>query len=258
MPDKMATPNPASFDMLVQAALEQEFSGWDFGWLSGRWHEAPPPWDYRGLITARLPNATALLDVDTGGGEFLATLHPRPPITWATESYAPNVTIAQDRLTPLGITVAVPLNDTTLACPDAHFDLIINRHGALRGPALYRALKPGGTFITQQVGGENCAALNAVLDGPPMEYADWSLTAACDQLQATGLEIVETGEAFPECLFLDIGAVIFYLKVISWQIPDFTVARYRGQLLALHQRLARTGPFNGGGHRFYVIAQKRV
>lgn len=40
----------SDFDQLVQEALAQDFSGWDFSSLHGRWSEEDPPWAYEALV----------------------------------------------------------------------------------------------------------------------------------------------------------------------------------------------------------------
>src|SRR5579875_3871566 len=59
----------------LQAEYEHPFSGWDFSYLDGRWVEdwSALTWDYRAAIEARLPQTRSLLDLGTGGGEFLAS-----------------------------------------------------------------------------------------------------------------------------------------------------------------------------------------
>lgn len=75
------------------AEYEQPFSGWDFSRLAGRRESLRPhdTWDYTATVRRAMGGATALLDMDTGGGEFLATLAPLPPDTVAIEGYPPNV-----------------------------------------------------------------------------------------------------------------------------------------------------------------------
>ena len=55
------------------------------------------------------------------------------------------------------------------------------------------------------------------------EFASWSLEAACSELEETGFTILEAKEEFPFQRFYDIGAIVYYLKAIPWQIPDFTI-----------------------------------
>lgn len=244
------------FNQLLDDAVNVEFSGWDFRRFGGRWHEADPTWNYLALVRAEVANATALLDMDTGGGEFLESLAPLPPFTAATENYPPNIPLAQARLSRLGVDVLSPADDEPSPFADGTFDLIHNRHGAFRGIELARLLMPGGRFITQQVGGANCMRLNQALDAPAMTYDDHTLARTVAELEAAGLRIDRAEEEFPDSVFADIGIVVIYLRIIPWQIPDFDVARYRPQLYRLHEEIRRNGGFNARGHRFLVQAHK--
>lgn len=50
--------------------------GWDFSHIEGRYtEETDLPWDYRHIILNYLKPEMKLLDIDTGGGEFLLSLH---------------------------------------------------------------------------------------------------------------------------------------------------------------------------------------
>jgi len=49
------------------------------------------------MVRERLPDVTPLLDMATGGGEFLSSLVPLPPRTVATEGYPPNLEVARRR-----------------------------------------------------------------------------------------------------------------------------------------------------------------
>ena len=73
-----------SFETLVTEAWTKEFSGWDFSFLRGRMVETKPSWSFRALSEAKLEGIESLLDIDTGGGEFLASLQSLPPIACAT------------------------------------------------------------------------------------------------------------------------------------------------------------------------------
>src|SRR5919202_3355801 len=81
----MSVPTRA-FEQLLAEAEQQPFSGWDFSYLRGRMEEGQPSWNYAELVRARLTGLPAVLDLGTGGGEFLAQLAPLPPRTVATEA----------------------------------------------------------------------------------------------------------------------------------------------------------------------------
>jgi len=59
-----------NFEALVHEALAQEFSGWDFSWMKGRYYESDPFWNYRQLVLDRMKSVSSMLDMGTGGGEF--------------------------------------------------------------------------------------------------------------------------------------------------------------------------------------------
>jgi SAM-dependent methyltransferase len=196
----------------------------------------------------------------TGGGEFLASLSPHPPLTYATEGYPPNFPIAEARLRPLGIQVR-PLDEEDpgiLPFDDDMFDLVINRHEYYDPAEVWRVLHPGGRFITQQVGGEDHADLNRLLAAPEPDngYAFWTLAYARDQLAAVGFVIGLADEAFPIARFTDAGALAYYLRAIEWQIPDFDVERYFPRLREIHRRCREEGGIASREHRFILVAER--
>ncbi len=246
------------FNALIEDALNQEFSGWDFAYLDGRRTRAGLPWDYAKHVREHIAHANSMLDMGTGGGEFLASLAPLPAKTWATEGWALNVPIAQQRLAPYGVKVhQIDMQDKyTLPFDDNSFDLIINRHEAFDATDIHRMLHSGGYFITQQVGGQNGMRLNKLLEAPLPEFHDISLERAVQKLEEAGLDIIQIEEAFPEERYLDIGAVIFHLKVIKWQIEDFSVEKYHRQLGKIHNMIEQDGYLAIPAHRFFIKARK--
>ena len=52
-----------------------------------------------------MAHAEAALDIETGGGEVLATVARPPALLVATEGWRPNVEVARARLRPLGVQV---------------------------------------------------------------------------------------------------------------------------------------------------------
>lgn len=245
------------FARLIAATEAYTMEGWDWSALEGRYVETAPPWDFRAEVTALLPAARTLLDMGTGGGEFLSGLAPLPPETWATEAYLPNVPIAAARLEPLGIRVVAVVDDARLPLPDAHFDLVINRHESFDAAEVRRILRAGGIFLTQQVGGRDNVELNEALqDAVDLSYGDWSMATAAAQLRNAGLEVVDERETVSPGFFADIGAVVMYLRIAPWQIEGFDVATERERLLALHRRMQGAGGLTTSVHRFLVAARR--
>lgn len=248
--------NPV-FENLITEAEKAHFSGWDFSYLKGRLVEEDPEWDYREIVIGHIPRATSLLDMGTGGGEFLSSLPALPETTHATEGWLPNLKIARQRLEPIGVQVHSFNNDKNLPFADNFFDLIINRHDSFDPQEVHRILRPGGIFISQQVGGQDQQPLNQFLAShvKPL-YENWSLSSAVQQLTTAGFDISFQKEDFPSSSFLDIGVVVYYLKVIEWQIPGFNTRDYHKRLLDLHRHIQNVGAFKSYSHRFVVIAEK--
>ena len=247
------------FERLISEAVAQEFRGWDFSFIAERYVDHPPSWDYRQCISEYVNSATSLLDMGTGGGEFLASLVPLPQETFATEAYPPNISIAKARLEPLGVQVVEIQSDDRLPFDDEQFELVINRHEAFSAKEVFRILKPGGRFITQQVGGENTIQLNELLqETVSFEHRDWGLSSALTLVQQAGFQVLVQKEEFPETMFYDVGAVVYYLKAIPWQIPDFTIEECDSKLKALHNIIEETGALVVKNHRFYFEAIKPV
>lgn len=244
------------FSTLLEGA-KTNFTGWDFSFISetGRMKSEPFSWSYGRTAFQLMQRAESMLDMGTGGGEFLSLLQPFPPTIYATEGYAPNVPIARKKLEPLGVAVVEVTDDTALPLQDGQFDLIINQHESYAASEVKRILSPNGTFLTQQVGGHDCAELNEHF-GTPLngEFAHWSLETAYSELEQNGFTILEAKEEFPFQRFYDIGAIVYYLKAIPWQIPDFTVEHYYKELYRIHEIILQKGYFNVKQHRFMIKA----
>ena len=246
------------YDELVAAAEAAPIDGWNFSWLDGRATGSQPTWSYPDLARKLLHDYYWALDVDTGGGEALAALAPPPGRVWATEGWSPNVNVARRRLTPLGVTV-VPSGDAgRLPFENEEFDLLLNRHGRLNAAESARVLTAGGTLITQQVGSDDCVELNAALGAPVKrpEAPVWHLATAAAALTRATLPIVDAREEWPILTFHDIGAVVYQLRMVSWQVPDFTVPRYDDALRRLDAHIRTNGCLEVRTHRFLIIARK--
>ena len=238
---------------------EQEaFRGWDFSRLDGRWRSEPLPWDYKALVHDHLKPSDMLLDMGTGGGEFLLGLGHPYRNTCVTEAWEPNVRLCRERLAPLGIGVSQVYDDARLPLDDGVFDIVINRHEAYDTAEVSRILKPGGLFITQQVGGENLRRLSERLyPGYSPPFAGFTLSAELPKFVSGGFEILSSGEAYPELRFFDVGAVVYYAKVVEWEYPDFSVESCFGRLCALQEELDAAGCILCREHRFFLVARKK-
>ena len=248
------------FEALIEEAQQAHFSGWDFSWLADRVEFTETPWDYRQLVIEYIKKSESLLDMETGGGEFLSQLPERPLYTCATENYAPNIPIAKARLGSLGIKVYQSKEDgRELPFKDNTFDLVINRHGSFAPTELFRILKPGGIFLTQQVGPANEIQLNEFLApeiAPTYSGDEYSFDFWLQALQDAGFEVIRAESAGLPCHYRDIGAVVYYLKAIPWQIPGFVCEEHYPVMRKLHEKILAEGKFTTMEDRILYIVRK--
>lgn len=232
--------------------------GWDFSHIEGLYSEGNDlPWNYREIILSLLKPDMKLLDIDTGGGEFLLSLgHPHGN-TAATEAYPPNVQLCREVLLPLGIDFRFGDGGGTLPYDDESFDIIINRHGDFNAVDIYRMLKPGGYFITQQVGAENDRELVELLLGKtPLPFPEQYLSIASQKFREAGFCILHSDECFRPIRFFDTGALVWFAKIIQWEFPDFSVDSSIDRLMNAQDILEENGYIEGKTHRFMLVAQK--
>ncbi|MGH8978897.1 MAG: class I SAM-dependent methyltransferase [Acidimicrobiia bacterium] len=255
----------APVDALLAEAASRPFAGWDFSWLGARLL-IEPAWDYTQLVLDAARDATDLLDMGTGGGEWLSGLPRRPSRTMATEAWPPNVPIAARRLRACGVPVvwdegATDNVDQTGTDPRGRlpfrtgaFHLVVNRHEAFVAREVARVLTRAGRFITQQVDDGNlddCFGLLG-LDAPREPAGTW-LAVAVDQLEAAGFRIDDARTGSETYRFADVGALAWYLQAVAplhreWS--DFEIQHHHDALDQIHARAEHGEPI--------VVRQKRL
>jgi len=231
------------------------FTGWDFSYLKGRWKEERPSWDYVRKAQALAKKAAAILDVGTGGGEILALLWPFPAHTVATEGWLPSVPIARKRLEPLGAKVVAADESGKLPFADEEFDLVLNRHSAYNDREVFRVLRTGGHFLTEQVGGDNLEDLLREFS-VELQFKDWTLGVAKQRLEEVGFKITQAREWSGRVEFNDVGALVYFLKAIPWIVKDFSVDNYLPVLKKLQSRINMGESLVFTTARFMILAEK--
>ncbi len=242
----------------LKSEYSQAFGGWDFSYItkSGRMQEGLLTWNYPSIVIAALPKARSLLDVGTGGGELLSLLHPLPTVAYATEGYPPNVKAARRRLEPLGVKVVAAEEGGLLPFKSSVFDLVIDRHTGYSAKEVFRVLRNGGRFITQQVGSKTNRSLRRSLGIRDASPNIWNLKAAARELKDAGFLIDEQREEVTVTRFYDLGALVYYLKAIPWEVPNFSVEGYFEALQRLNQTVKRRGFIETQRHRCLIIAHR--
>ncbi len=245
---------------LLKYWLEEEkrvFQGWNFDSIAKWKHEEPLTWSYSSIVKEYIQPNLKILDMGTGGGEFLLTLKPYAGSTFATEGYLPNYKYSKEKLKSYGIELIYVKEDLKLDFEDDFFDVIINRHEAFDTKEVKRVLKTGGMFITQQVGGTN----NSTFAKREFDITSkYSVDATfmqdeIDKLKRSGFDILESKEIFPYLRFTNVGAFVYFAKIIEWEFPGFSVKEHLNVLYKLHDEVQYNGYIELKEHRFFIQAQ---
>ena len=233
--------------------------GWDFSHIEGRYAEEEDlPWEYRDVIREYLKDDMRILDIDTGGGEFLLSLgHPHEN-TAATEGYSPNVELCKAELLPLGIDFRATDGKEKLPFEDKRFDMVIDRHGDFNAAEIGRVLKNGGLFITQQVGAENDRELVNLLlpEETELPFPEQYAHIAAEEFRQAGFTILREEECFRPIKFFDVGALVWFARIIEWEFPGFSVEKCADRLREAQRILEEKGSIDARIHRFLLVARK--
>lgn len=232
--------------------------GWDFSHIHGRYEEEYDlPWDYEAIVKEYLSENLNILDYDTGGGEFLLSLNHPYHKTSATEGFKPNVELCKETLLPLGINFKECNNPAAIPFEDETFDLIINRHGSFDANEIYRLLRKGGVFITQQVGGDNDRELvEMVLPKAKKPFPHLNLKVQRKVFEDAGFSIIQAKEAYGTIKFYDVGAFVWFARIIEWEFPKFSVDSCFKKLLRMQKIIKEKGKVEGTTHRYLLVAKK--
>ena len=257
---------PGSFDALVAEGMGVDVEAfWGAGFLAGRYLPAPTHWTYADIVRPYLDGASALLDMGTGEGGALRDLRPLPTRTVAYEAWLPTVPAAIATLRPIGVPLVVcdaapdntdpaPSDQVGLPFVDGAFDLVLNRHESFESREIRRLLRPGGWFVTQQVGADDERSLCELL-GLEADRATWDLRTARSQVEAGGLEVIAGDEDRGHNQFTDVGALLAYVRTVPWAVPELDLDQLRPRLRTLHDECVRAGSVRTSRHRFWLAAR---
>ena len=165
--------------------------------------------------------------------------------------------LCRQTLLPLGIDFRPGDGASALPFDDGSFDMVINRHGGFFPSDIDRLLRPGGIFVTQQVGAENDRELVELLCGETeMPFPEQYLDIASGKFHDAGFEILEAKECYRPIRFYDVGALVWFARIIEWEFPGFSVDACRDRLLNAQRILEQNGCIEGKIHRFLLVAKK--
>ena len=230
--------------------------GWDFSYLENKILEDKPPWDYARLARSLVKKSNSVLDMGTGGGEVFSSFAPFRKAA-ATEGYPPNYLLAKKRLGSLGVKVVKFSNSTTRNLPfkSGEFDLVLNRHDAFNVGEVFRILKSGGIFLTQQVAKDSFGDLMKFFGARP-QFNVASFREVKKKMKVEGFNVAFAEEWKGRIEFADVGALVYFLKNCPWIVKDFSVVEHLKYLLKLQKRLEGGRKLVFGESSYLIHAEK--
>jgi len=76
------------------------------------------------------------------------------------------------------------------------------------------------------------------------------------ELQDAGFRVIQTKDELHKATFSDVGALVYYLKAIPWEVPDFSIEGNDVQLRSIHALIQANGKFVVTNHRCLIEATK--
>lgn len=229
------------------------FTGWEFHDIALRNLDPPPLWDFGRVVDAQAGGRRSVLDLGTGGGEWLSSLRPfLPSNVVATEEWSKNAPIAFRVLSPLGVRL-VRAKSVCLPFRNRSFDLVIDRHEAFEPTEVDRVLMRGGCFVTQQVGRHDWKELRRYF--PRMTDFGDQRSEYSNALADRGFA-VESSEHDARVAYASLGDFVFMLCISPWTIPEFSVETDLDSLLAFESECLTEDGLVVTECRYLIVARK--
>ena len=78
-----------------------------------------------------------------------------------------------------------------------------------------------------------------------------------ERFSQTGFEILDGREYFRPIRFYDVGALVWFARIIEWEFSGFSVDGSLDRLLHAQRILEENGVIQGQIHRFFLLCAKR-
>ena len=212
----------------------------------------PVPWEYREVVLRYLRPSDVVLDVGTGGGERLRELAGSFGYGLGIDADPEMVLLA--RRSRLAGNLGFRVGSERLESIPETFDVIIDRQAPFDLSAVAAHLKPGGYFITQQVGERNMACVKAALGQSVSRPAIQRQVIA-----ASGLQPLAFMEYDVEYAVRDIESLVFWLNALDPGHADVDGQSALASAAILNRVLAGNVDERGfvtNEHRYLAVAQR--
>ena len=224
--------------------------GWDFAGMNVL--RQPVPWEYHDVVLGYLRSSDVVLDAGTGAGERLRDLTPSFGHGLGIDTDPEMVRLACQN--PGTGNLSFRVGSERLESVPPAFDVILDRHAPFDLAAIAAHLRPGGYFITQQVGERNMACVKAALGQPPSPPP-----IGRQATEASGLRPLAFMEYDVEYVVRDIESLVFWLNALDPAHADVDGQSALASATILNRVLAGNVDNRGfvtNEHRYLAIAQR--
>ena len=256
----MSIPSSLTREELFEIARGvSQREGWDFSQV--RDARDPVPWEYEDVVRRYLRPGDRVLDCGTGGGERFLALRDAYARGLGVDPDPTMLATARAQAAALDATHVTFARGRAEALPaaDGSMDVVLNRHANVDVAETLRVLRPGGLFITQQVGWNNLSAICTIIGcGPGGAYA-WdaqeTIHRLADAFRGQGGVVLAVAEYDVPYHFLDVASLLFLLMGVG--LPeDFDLDTHWRQVLEIIQRDATPHGIRSNEHRELLIVRK--
>ena len=89
-----------------------------------------------------------------------------------------------------------------------------------------------------------------------MDFVQWCLIQNIENFKNAGMKILDYNEYIGKMKFNDVGALVYYLRCIPWQVENFSIDKYYNKLEIINEIIEKNGHINFLLHRFYIMVKK--
>ncbi len=234
--------------------------GWDFSEIPKRVKSVGEKWQYADLVKGYLNKNTVLLDIGTGGGEVLLRISKNVKKSYGIDNSKSMITTAKKNLKKCKTkNVKFELADAEdLPFPEEMFDVVLCKHAPFYPEEVYKVLKEGGIFITQQVGEKDKQNIKEIFGRGQSfnENAGDAMKKYVAELKEEGFTILKMGAYNATEYYENMQDVVFLLKNTPI-IPDFDIEKDYKFLAEIEDKYKRKKGIKTNSCRYVIVCKKK-
>jgi len=239
-------------DLRVISSRIGRRKGWDFSRMNTS-HPAMP-WEYVSVVRSHLRATDTVIDIGTGGGERLLELSSDARQLLGVDPDPEMIGRARELAAGKGAT-SVHFETGTGAEVLEQFDVVIDRHAPFETKVVHRLLRPGGRFVTQQVGEHN---MKNVRDAFQLE-ANAFAPMSTEMFVQAGFLVERFDEYDVDYVIRDMDSLVFWLQALDVAHSDFGGFDSEKDADAINRLLSSSLTADGvvtNEHRYLLLATK--